>query len=80
MSDIPKEDELYLLRQGVDSPFWKHIHGKWSDFLDKAMAQLLNPKYENRDFLAGKVRGMKDLLSYPERRIETLTKPPKPEE
>lgn len=72
MDQITKEDELLMLRQGLDTQFWKLVSGKWSKFLDEAMIQLLNPKYDNRDFLAGKVRGMRDLLSYPERRINTL--------
>jgi hypothetical protein len=72
MDQITKDDELLILRQGIDSQFWKLVSSKWGKFLDDAMISLLNPKYDNRDFLAGKVRGMRDLLSYPERRINTI--------
>jgi hypothetical protein len=72
MDKMTPEDELLILEQGIKSSFWLLINQKWDNFIDQATASLLSPTYTNRDFLAGKIRGMKDLLNYPEKHIETL--------
>jgi len=66
------EDEKFILEQGINSPFWQLISTKWEYFRKIAMNSLLSPDYGNRDFLAGKVKGMDDLLGYPAKHIETL--------
>jgi hypothetical protein len=80
MDNLTKEDEILILQEGMKSPFWQLMTNKWGWFLDQAMHSLLDPKYDHRDFLAGKVRGMRDFLSYPERRIQNLQTKTKQEE
>lgn len=72
MDKLNLEDELLILQQGIETPFWKLITAKWGNFMEQANGSLLSPTYTNRDFLAGKLRGMKDLLNYPATHIETL--------
>jgi len=69
---MTKEEEILILQQGMKSEFWLLFSAKWGKFQELAMASLLDPKYDNREFLAGKVRGMRDILSWPERRIKNL--------
>ena len=72
MEQYTPEDEKFILEQGLNSPFWQIISTKWEYFRKIAMNSLLSPEYGHRDFLAGKIKGMDDLLNYPSRHIETL--------
>lgn len=72
MDKLTPEDELLILQQGLQSPFWALISTKWDYFRTVAMKSLLSPDYDKRDFLAGKVAGMDALLGYPEKHIATL--------
>ena len=72
MDLLTPEDEKLILEQGLKSPFWLLISTKWEYFRKIALNSLLSPDYGNRDFLAGKVKGMDDLLGYPLKHIETL--------
>lgn len=72
MESYTPEDEKLILEQGINSPFWKLISSRWDYFRKIALNSLLSPDYGNRDFLAGKVKGMDDLLGYPAKHIETL--------
>jgi len=65
-------DEKLILEKGLESQFWLLISSKWQYFRKVALNALLSPNDGNRDFLAGKVKGMDDLLGYPEKHIETL--------
>jgi hypothetical protein len=66
------QDELLILEEGIRSSFWKLMNDKWTKFNDLALSQLLSPTYNNKEFLAGKIKGQKALLEYPEVRIKTL--------
>ncbi len=72
MSIHSKEEEIFILQEGMKSEFWRLYSQKWSGFHDLAIATMLDPKYDHREFLAGKIRGMRDMLSWPERRIKNL--------
>ncbi len=72
MDNYTLEDELLILEQGIKSEFWKLIQLKWGNFIVQANNSLLSPNYTNRDFLAGKIRGMTDLLNYPNKHIDTV--------
>lgn len=69
---MTKEEEIYIIQEGMKSEFWRLYTAKWAGFQELAMRSLLDPKYETRDFLAGKIRGMRDMISWPERRIKNL--------
>lgn len=72
MAIYTPEDEKFILEQGLKSEFWQLVTSKWSVFRETAMKSMLSPNYGNRDFLAGKIKGMDDLLNYPQKHIETL--------
>ena len=66
------EDEKFILEQGLNSPFWQLISSRWDYFRKIALNTTLSPECNSRDFFAGKVKGMEDLLNYPEKHIQTL--------
>lgn len=72
MKQFTPDDEIFILEQGIKSDFWILLTQKWSGFRQIALNSLLAPDYAKRDFLAGKVKGMDDILGYPEKHIKTL--------
>lgn len=71
MDKTTLEEELLILEQGINTPFWQLLTRKWNYFITEANKDLLNPACPNREFTAGKVLGMISLLNYPEKHIKT---------
>lgn len=83
VNNLTPEDEIFILQEGLRSSFWRLLCAKWGEngkFGRSAMISLLSPKYPNKEFLSGKVRGIRDVLGWPERRLQTLLNPGKKED
>ena len=70
-----KEDELAALEAGVKSDFWKLLVEKFYPTSRKTLRELRDRTTTERDWLAGRLDMVDEILEYPVKRIAVLSKP-----
>jgi hypothetical protein len=73
-SEFTEHDEALILQNGINTDFWRILVKNFSNWRDLGMRELLSPNFVHKDYLAGKVKALEDVMNFPTARANRLSK------
>jgi hypothetical protein len=71
-SDLTERDEALILQNGLQGEFWAILVKNFTNWRGLAMRELLSPNFAHKDYLAGKVKVLEDVMNFPTTRIKRI--------